>query len=139
MANVNITVTPIASMESAAQVHSIDGGIKVAPCKLSIGTGQTYSTTDRCVLVHTAGSDFYAHYGARIIRDVIAEPICCNNVSYGVFKPVWDFALQKLKLMRQGDGGSTAPTGPLDEAEVANATALGTGTMSCNALVFFAA
>lgn len=137
MANVNITVTPLNTSETFALSVRTDDDDRIAPVKLSIGASQTYSTTDRCVLVHTAGSDFYEHFGVRIIKNIIAEPIACNNVSYGILKPVWDFALQKLKLFRQGDGGSVAPTGPLDEAEVANATALGTGTMSCRAWIFF--
>jgi hypothetical protein len=137
MANVNITVTPINTSENFALVVTSDSAERMAPVKLSIGTGQTYSTTDRCVLVHTAGSDFYEQFGYRIIKNILCEPIACNNVSYGILKPVWDFASQKLKLFRQGDGGSVAPTGPLDEAEVANATALGSGTMSCRAWIFY--
>jgi len=137
MAVVNITVTPISTSENFSLVVTSDDGDLMAPVKLSIATGQTYSTTDRCALVHTAGSDFYEHFGRRIIRNVVAEPMACNNVSYGVLKLTWDFASQKMKLFVQGDGGTTAPAGPRDEAEVANATALGTGTMSCKAWIFF--
>jgi hypothetical protein len=137
MAVVTITVTPVSQMDNYAVVVPSDDDDKIAPVKLSIATGQTYSTTDRCALVHTAGSDFYEHFGRRVIKNVVAEPMACNNVSYGAFKLVWDWANQKIKLLIQGDGGSVAPTGPQNEAEVANATALGSGTMSCKAWIIF--
>ena len=137
MAAVTITVTPLVGRNGSPHFWQTDDGTRYAAVKLSIAAGQTYTTADKCVLVHSAGSDFFSHFGEIVVKQVLAENFACNNVSFGAFKLYWDFSAQTGRLRKIGNGGSTAPTGPADEANVANATALGAGTMSANALIFW--
>jgi hypothetical protein len=146
MAVVNITVTPLqgptlgtglnSTQISSPLVFVLDDGTRYAPVKLTIGTGQTFSTTDLCALVW-GGQDFFANYGAKFIKQVMAEPIATADISYGIMNFQWNPLTQKGRLIQCGNGGAVDPTGPRDDANVANGTALGNNLMTCNALIFF--
>lgn len=137
MAVINITVTPQFGPNGSPMQFRTDDNTRYAPVKLTIPSGQTYAQADQMALVHTAGSSFFDHFGARIIKQVLAEPIACTDISYGILCPQWGFLVQKLRLTRAGNGGATAPTGPQTEAQVVDGTALGTNTMTCNAIIFW--
>jgi len=137
MAKVNITVTPVRHLGGSAWQGITEDGTRYAPVQLSIASGQTYATADRAVLVHSAGSDFYEHFGSRVIKAVLAEPLACSGVSTGLLKIVFDKAVQNVRLRLIGQGGGGAPAGPRDEANLGDGTALGAGVMACNALIFW--
>ena len=137
MAIINVTVTPKQGPNGKSMVFDTDGGLKYTVCKLTIPSGQTYSQVNRIALVHDAGSDFRSHYGARIIKAVLCEAFACNNVSFGALQLGFLPATQVAGLLVQGNGGGVSPTGPQDGAELANATALGTGTMTATAEIYW--
>ena len=51
MADINIKITPRLGPNGQPLVYFEDG-MRRAPVKLTIPSGSTYSTTDRCCLVH---------------------------------------------------------------------------------------
>lgn len=137
MAKVNVTVTPImgppnTSSSGKPQVFTTDDGTRYSPVKLSIASG-TYAQADRLAMVHTAGSDFFEHYGARIIKNVIAEPMGTSAASTGLCALIWQTASQTLRM---NTIGNTA-TGPVaGNTQLADATVLA-GTMTANAVIFW--
>lgn len=133
MAVINIEITPRLGPMGRPLVYE-DDGLRRAPVKLTIPASQTYSTTDRCSLTHRGTKNFFELYGATRIKQVIMSAgFSCNNVNYGEFHAEWLEPTQKLVLGKAGNSGAAA----LDAGEVANGTALGTGTITAEATLYF--
>ena len=147
MAAINLVVTPqyqslaypTATAVGVGQVMRFhtDDGTRYAPVKLSIPAGQTYAQADQCVLVYPGGSDFFTHFGARFIHHVICELIETDNVSFGLLKLFFQQASQKASLRKEGNGGAGGVTGPQNDVQLADGTALGNNAMTCNAVIFW--
>lgn len=133
MADINIEITPRRGPNGRPIVYE-DDGLRRAPVKLTIPASQTYSTTDRCRLTHSGTKNFFELYGVTRIKQVIMSGgFSCDNVNYGEFHAEWLEPTQKLVLGKAGNSGSAA----LDAGEVANGTALGTGTITAEATLYF--
>jgi hypothetical protein len=137
MAIVNIQVTPVQHQGGSPVSFTLEGGMRYAPVKLTIIASQTYATADRASLIHNAGSDFFTHFGSKTIKDVKAELFACSGVSTGLLKLYFDAATQRARLRLVGQGGGGVPAGPQAEANLADATALGAGLMTANAVIFW--
>jgi hypothetical protein len=134
MAVINITATSILAPDGRPVLETFDCGTKMAKVKFTIPINSTYSTTDRCALIHSSGNDMRQLYGATFIRQVMFDSLFgAAALGSGGLKGVWFAGLQKLMLIINGNTGAAI----LNEQELTNATALGATVITAEARVFF--
>lgn len=135
MAVINITTSAVLDANGRPFTAQFDCGTKVAKVKLTIPTSSTYSTTDRCALIHSGtNADFGRLYGTRFIRQVLFDSMFgWAGGGAGVLKGIWIASLQKLLLYTNGNTGVAI----LNEQELTNATALGVTVITAEARVFY--
>lgn len=133
MADINIKITPRLGPNGKPLVY-VEDGIRRAPVKLTIPSGSTYSTTDRCRLVHQGTGNFQELYGSSRIKQVIMSGgFSTSGLNHGELHAEFLEPTQKLVLGKAGNSGSAA----LDAGEIANATALGSVLITAEASIYF--
>jgi len=133
MADINIKITPRLGPNGQPLVYFEDG-MRRAPVKLTIPSGSTYSTTDRCRLVHQGTGNFQELYGSSRIKQVVMSGgFSTSGLNHGEMHAEWLEPTQKLVLGKAGNSGSAA----LDAGEIANATALGAVLITAEASIYF--
>ncbi len=133
MADINIKITPRLGPNGQPLVY-VEDGIRRAPVKLTIPSGSTYSTTDRCRLVHQGTGNFQELYGSSRIKQVIMSGgFSTSGLNHGELHAEFLEPTQKLVLGKAGNSGSAA----LDAGEIANATALGSVLITAEASIYF--
>lgn len=133
MADINIKITPRLGPNGQPLVYFEDG-MRRAPVKLTIPSGSTYSTTDRCRLVHQGTGNFQELYGSSRIKQVIMSGgFSTSGLNHGELHAEFLEPTQKLVLGKAGNSGSAA----LDAGEIANATALGSVLITAEASIYF--
>lgn len=127
-------ITPKLGPDSRPIEVKVPGRHTMWWCKLTLPAGTTYSTTDRIRFDHEGAGSCQKVLGSRIIKQILfSNGFSAAGFTTGEAKGEWIASAQQLSLRRTGTG---APgTGPLDDAEIANATGLGAGTITCEALV----
>ncbi len=139
MAVYNITVTPKIGPGGRPLLYTLEGGMRIAVCTLTLPTGVAYAAADRCRLnwaLESSGSqDFQAHFGARIIKQVIFSTNFSDlNAPTGEMKGEWIAATQLLQLRMIGV--NAASNAGVDDAELTDGTQMA-GTCSAEAMCFF--
>lgn len=133
MADINIKITPRLGPNGQPLVYFEDG-MRRAPVKLTIPSGSTYSTTDRCRLVHQGTGNFQELYGSSRIKQVVMSGgFSTSGLNHGELHAEFLEPTQKLVLGKAGNSGSAA----LDAGEIANATALGSVLITAEASIYF--
>lgn len=127
-------ISPKLGPDSRPIKVNIPGGHTMWWCKITLPAGTTYSTTDRIRFDHGGAGSCQTMLGALIIKQILfSNGFSAAGLTTGEAKGEWVASSQQLTLRRTG---TAAPgTGPLDDAEVANGSTLGAGTISCEAMV----
>lgn len=135
MAVINGVLKSKLGPDSRALIYNLPGGNKMAYCNVTLPAGATYSSTDRIRFDYETDGSCQKILGTRIIKQMLfSNGFSGNGFSTGETKGEWLASSQQLSLRRIG---TAAPgTGPQDEAEI-NGVGVGTGTISCEALVIF--
>lgn len=137
MAVINATVVPILGRGGVMVSDRLDDGTRWARLKITIPTGTNYAQADKVRFFGGYGSDFYEVTGYRIIRQILCGLIGFPSLSTSLVKLRWDFASQKASLRIVGNGGTPAPAGPQDEAELTDAFAIAAGPCTAEATFFY--
>lgn len=137
MAVINATLTAKFLQGGKPLRGNCETGLRWAMGKITIPTGTTYARADQVRLVGPYNDDFLAVFGERTIKQVIAQLMGFPSLSTGLVKFEWNATTQRGALRDVGNGGTPAPAGPLDEVELADGFAIGSGPNTAEALFFF--
>lgn len=137
MTVINATLTPILGRAKTQLRGHLDDGTRYVRAKITIPTGTTYAQADKVRLIGPYAQDFYEVYGYRFIKQVLCGMIGFPSLSTGLVKLRWDAINQKASLRMVGNGGTPAPAGPIDEAELTDAFNIAAGPCTAEATLFF--
>lgn len=136
MAVIKATITPRTGPNSRPLIYTEDDGSKCAKVKVTIPASSTYATADKVALIHTSAGDFSSQYGAFRIRQVCFHgPFATDGAECksGFFKGAFSGSTQLVTLRWGGTDG----TNGIDDAEITDGTALGTGLINCEASIYY--
>ena len=139
MAVFNVTVTPKTGPDNRPLIYTLEGGMRVCICTLTLPTAVAYAAADRCRVVwansSSGSSDFLAHYGQQIVKQIVFVTNFSDlNIPSAEAKGEWSFATQRFSLIQLGV--NAASNAGIDEAEVPDATQIN-GTCRAEAMCFF--
>jgi len=127
MAVINLTVEPILDPSGRSVIVQYDNGLREAFAKITIPAGTTYSTTDRCLLVHSdTNTDFSRAYGGakNVVflmpsNDVATAALATGKLGMSLLSN------QRVQLRTRGNNGTSI----VNDNEVNNGTAF---AAACN-------
>lgn len=127
-------IVPKLGIDSRPISVQIPGNHTLWWCKITLTAGTTYVAADRIRFDHEGVGSVQKVLGTRIIKQMMfSNGFSAAGLSTGEAKGEWIASTQQLSLRRTG---TAAPgTGPLDDAEIADGSTLGAGTISCEAMV----
>lgn len=135
MADINLQITVKRGVDGTPLFYPLPEGWKMIPVKITVPASSVYSTTDRARFDHTGTNNARATIGVESIKQIIfSNGFSAGGVNTSEFKAEWNSETRRLTFRSIGNGGPGV--GPLNDAEIANATNLGNGTITAEAMIF---